>query len=135
MQFNEQDRQHFEAAQGWLALRDWRSANYELEALSPQSRALPEVWRLRVEVYADAGKPLMALAVGQALVEWPKADAMLFVVLARCAVQVNRLEDARRYLEFALSRDTTQAFKLQLLEDDDLADVWGFGRDQPVEPP
>jgi len=48
------DRRHFEAAQGWLALGDWRSANDELENITPLHRAHPDVLALRWAIYAKA---------------------------------------------------------------------------------
>jgi hypothetical protein len=40
------DLRYFDAAQGWLALGDWLSANDELENITPLFRAHPEVLAL-----------------------------------------------------------------------------------------
>lgn len=50
------DKRHLEAAEGWLGLGDWASANAELEEISPKMRAHPDVLLLRCEIYGRAGK-------------------------------------------------------------------------------
>ena len=49
------DRIQVEAAQGWLALGDWRPANDELECVRPEFRAHPDVLAVRWRVYAMGG--------------------------------------------------------------------------------
>jgi hypothetical protein len=50
------DHHHLRAAQGWLELGNWLEANAELENITPQQRAHPDVLRLRVEIYSAADK-------------------------------------------------------------------------------
>ena len=45
---------HLQAAEGWLGLGDWQEANEELEKISPQNRAHPDVLEVRWQVYAAA---------------------------------------------------------------------------------
>jgi predicted Zn-dependent protease len=61
------DQRHFESAQGWLELGDWRSANEELENIQPQMRAHPDVLKMRVEVYSAAKKWDYVIEVAGAL--------------------------------------------------------------------
>ena len=50
------DELRFQAAIGWLELGNWREANEELENISPEQRAHPDVLQVRCKVYHDAGK-------------------------------------------------------------------------------
>jgi len=61
------DRRHLEAAQGWLGLGNWLEANNELEEITPQYRAHPDVLQVRWNIYAKAKKWEMAAEVAQAL--------------------------------------------------------------------
>ena len=45
---------HLNAAQGWLGLGDWNSANDELENIVPLCRAHPAVLAVRYEIYIMA---------------------------------------------------------------------------------
>ena len=62
-----EDQRCLAAAEGWLELGDWREANAELENISPQSRAHPEVLRLRWEIYSNGRKWESALEIAQAI--------------------------------------------------------------------
>ncbi len=55
------------AAQGWLELGDWQSANDELESIAPQLRAHPDVLKLRFGVYSAAKHWELALVVAESL--------------------------------------------------------------------
>jgi predicted Zn-dependent protease len=48
------DRHHLDAAEGWLGLGDWKSADDELTQISSAMRAHPDVLRARWDVYAKA---------------------------------------------------------------------------------
>jgi predicted Zn-dependent protease len=50
------DQHHLRAAEGWLGLGDWLSANDELEEITAQLRAHPDVLELRWQIYAAANK-------------------------------------------------------------------------------
>lgn len=47
-------QRYVEAAEGWLALGDWRSANEELENIEAPLRAHPDVLKMRVEIFSAA---------------------------------------------------------------------------------
>lgn len=63
------DQRYFDAAQGWLALGDYISANDELENITPLFRAHPEVLAVRYQVYAKAEKWDGAFEIARTLVE------------------------------------------------------------------
>jgi tetratricopeptide (TPR) repeat protein len=59
---------HIEAADGWLDLGDWQSANEEPERITPRLRAHPTVLEMRFRVYSAAKHLELALEVPEALV-------------------------------------------------------------------
>src|SRR5436190_23871648 len=63
------DQHHIRSAEGWLELGDWRSANEELDNITPQLRAHPVVLQLRFCVYSAAENWELALAVAEAFVK------------------------------------------------------------------
>jgi Tfp pilus assembly protein PilF len=50
------DQIHLQAAQGWLGLGNHLEANEELEKITAQNRADPDVLEVRWEIYAKAKK-------------------------------------------------------------------------------
>src|SRR5438128_11812210 len=56
MDLEAENQRHLEAAQGWLGLGNWQDANNELENITPQHRADPEVLSVRWGIYSLAGK-------------------------------------------------------------------------------
>jgi predicted Zn-dependent protease len=46
------DRQHLDAAEGWLGLGSWKHADEELADITPEFRAHPAVLRAQYEVFA-----------------------------------------------------------------------------------
>jgi tetratricopeptide (TPR) repeat protein len=50
----EPDSQHLRAAEGWLELGDHLEANEELERITPELRAHPDVLEVRWHIYAHA---------------------------------------------------------------------------------
>ena len=65
--FSLQDKRHFEAAQGWLGLGNWQEANEELEKITPQLKAHPEVLALRIGIFGRAGKWEYAVEIARTL--------------------------------------------------------------------
>ncbi|MCP5523799.1 MAG: hypothetical protein H7A46_21540 [Verrucomicrobiales bacterium] len=124
MLFTLEDRTHLAAAKNWLQSGEWERSKEELEEISPCCRVRSEVLRLRVEIYEFSGNPEAALVLGEALTDWQHADAGLFVALARCCVRVGRQDYAQDWLGQALSRDSTDGFRLRLREDPVLASLW-----------
>jgi hypothetical protein len=52
------DWRHVDAATDWLALVDWESANEEIEQITPEFRAHPDVLAVRWRIFAMGGQPL-----------------------------------------------------------------------------
>jgi len=63
------DHRHLEAAQGWLMLGDYLSANEELDNITPLFRVHPQVLVVRWMVYAKAEKWDVAFEIARTLVE------------------------------------------------------------------
>ena len=63
------DRLYLQAAQGWLELGNHIEANEDLEKITPQLRAHPDVLHLRWEIYAAAKKWEAALDIATALIQ------------------------------------------------------------------
>ena len=61
------DRRHLKAAEGWLELGNVFEANEELENITPQMKAHPDVLCLRWQIYADAKKWEMAAEVARGI--------------------------------------------------------------------
>lgn len=112
------------AADGWLGLGDWESANAELEELPAVLRAHPRVLVLRTRVYAGAGKWEVAEEIGLRVANTDAADAELFLALARCACALGRAADARTRLALAFELDDSREFKFRVLDDRPLAAAW-----------
>jgi Tfp pilus assembly protein PilF len=56
MSLYQTDKHHLNAALGWLGLGDWRSANDEVDNITPKARAHPLVLTVRYMIYAKAEK-------------------------------------------------------------------------------
>ena len=61
------DRQHLDAAQGWLDLGNHIEASEELEQIGPENRSHPDVLQVRWRVYAKAGRWDATLEIATAL--------------------------------------------------------------------
>src|SRR5438045_9585084 len=68
-EFSLHDKRYLEAAQGWLGLGRWDEANEELENITPQYKAHPEVLALRFELYSRAGKWEYAAEIARSISE------------------------------------------------------------------
>lgn len=120
--FSKTDWRHLQAAEGWLALGDWSSANTELEEIQPLQRAHPSVLNLRVQIYAKAKRWHEALLF--AFSAAPSADAQTLVALAICACQTHDLENAKRWVDQAIGLNPSSEFKLRILNDQALRPIW-----------
>ena len=71
------DRFHLNAASGWLGLGDVVSAGDELEQISPDMQARPEVLLVKSEIYFAAKNWNALLPVAETLLqEFPKLDSL-----------------------------------------------------------
>lgn len=92
------DRRQLEAAQGWLELGDWNEANEELERITPQQRAHPDVLRMRVEVYSAAKKWDYVVEVASALCRMVPSEPFGFLRLAFALHELKRTREALNVL-------------------------------------
>jgi tetratricopeptide (TPR) repeat protein len=88
------DRRHLEAAQGWLELGNWLEANKELERITPQLRAHPDVLRMRVEIYSAAKKWDYAAENMNALCRMVPDDSLGYLRLAFALHELKHTKEA-----------------------------------------
>lgn len=94
MKLGDADMRHLLAAQGWLELGDWLSANEELENIQPQMRAHPDVLKMRVEVYSAAKKWDYVIEVAGSLSRLLPEEAFGHVRLAYALHELKRTQEA-----------------------------------------
>jgi tetratricopeptide (TPR) repeat protein len=94
MKLSRQDHIHLEAAEGWLGLGDHNEANEELERISPERHAHPDVLRVRYEVFAKARKWEMAAEIAKAISEIVPQDSFGFVHMAFALHEMRRTKEA-----------------------------------------
>jgi tetratricopeptide (TPR) repeat protein len=63
------DQRHLEAAEGWIGLGNYQEANEELEEITPQLRAHPQVLIVRGQIYAQAKKWEACIEIAEAVVQ------------------------------------------------------------------
>jgi len=61
------DHVHLQAAEGWLEVGNWREANEELNCITPQLRAHPDVLTVRRIVCLKAGDLELAAEIERVL--------------------------------------------------------------------
>jgi len=89
-----EENRSFLAAQGWLELGDWQSAHDELEAVPLQTRAHPDVLKLRVDIYSAAKKWDRVIEMAGALARLLPDQAFGHVRLAYALHELKRTKEA-----------------------------------------
>ena len=92
------DSHHLNAAQGWLGLGDWVSANQELEQISPEYFGDFAVLQTRFQVYAAAKQWAMAVGIARALTAVDPGCAFGWIDWAYALYEQGRIQDARAIL-------------------------------------
>jgi hypothetical protein len=92
------DQRRITAARGWLELGDHLSAFEELECMAPTARALPEVLKLRWEIYNKAGKHGSAFVVAEGLTRLLPDDPQPFIWRAHSTRQMDSIHRATQML-------------------------------------
>jgi tetratricopeptide (TPR) repeat protein len=92
------DKRHLDAAEGWVELGNHLEANEELECITPQLRAHPDVLHVRYRVLAAAKKWEMAAEVAQAIAKLVPTDSFGFFHLAYALHELKRTKEARDVL-------------------------------------
>jgi tetratricopeptide (TPR) repeat protein len=69
MKLEPPDLMHLKTVSGWLGLSNHLEANEELEKITPQNRAHPDVLEVRWEIYAKAGRWEECVDIAQAIIK------------------------------------------------------------------
>src|SRR2546430_11074486 len=72
--FTNPDEIHLEAAEGWLGLGDYVSANEELDLMTPSLRVAPSVLSLRCGIYSAARNWPLAAEAAHSLTQFDPDD-------------------------------------------------------------
>lgn len=88
------DQHHFQAAQGWLELGDWQSANDELENIEAKSRVHPDVLELRWHIYAAAKNWSACVDIGKTLTQLAPKRAISWIHHAFALHELKRTQEA-----------------------------------------
>ena len=98
MQIHREDQIHVEAAEGWFELGNILEASEELEKITPENRAHPEVLELRCRIYQSAGKFEYSLAVSKTLCDQLPKRLNGWLHQARCLHHLGRTHQAYHLL-------------------------------------
>lgn len=88
------DAHHFRAAEGWLELGNPLEAFAELDCITPQFRAHPEVLKLRCQIYQHAKKWELCLEVASALVQHLPEDPIGWITRSFALHELKRTHEA-----------------------------------------
>jgi predicted Zn-dependent protease len=88
------DNKHILAAEGWLDLGDYASANAELDEITPQRRGDWEVLAMRCLVYRQAEKWDYLLALSQSLATLDPQNVSVWIHYAEALHGLGRTEEA-----------------------------------------
>jgi len=102
------DRYHLRAAVGWLELGRHIEANEELEQITAQLRAHPDVLKVRWRVYAKAEKRDACLEIARALTEMEPDKPGGWIDHAQSLHRHNRTQEAHELLASIASRFPNQ---------------------------
>ena len=92
------DTHYLTAAQGWLELGDWASANQELDKISPECCIHATVLQTRYRVYASAKQWAMAAGMARALTVIKPDYALGWIDWAYALYELERTDEARHLL-------------------------------------
>lgn len=122
MTLDQNDTRHFEAATGWLALGDWKSANAELDAISPKMSAHPDVLKLRVAVCCAARRFDMAATISDTLADATPVDGQFWLNRAVALCQLGRWRDAQTAIVICF--DLEPDLRVPARDNPDLKPLW-----------
>lgn len=91
---SEQDRQHLDAAEGWLGLGDHASANEELEQITPEFRAHPKVLALRMDINWKAKNWEAVVELGGAVVKASPKNSFGWIGRSYALHELKRTQEA-----------------------------------------
>ncbi len=89
-----EDAKHLEAAEGWLELGDYLSANEELDKVAPLVRAHPDILEMRARVFAAGKKWDDVMAIAETLTDRLPNRLMGWLLLAQAEHERGDTESA-----------------------------------------
>lgn len=109
MPLEQLDTHHLDTAIGYLELEMFADADAELDLIDLQSRSVPEVLNVRVEVYRGAKKWDLMLAASKELAELDSSHVESIVNYAYETLRARSLQQAKAVLLAAIERDPKPA--------------------------
>ena len=88
------DVHHLRAAQGWLELGNHLEANEELERITPQLRAHPDVLEVRWAIYANAKKWEACVDIADAIIKLAPDRAEAWIHRSFALHELKRTQEA-----------------------------------------
>jgi len=92
------DRQHSQAAAGYVELGMFLEANTELDKIDPFNRAVPEVLALRIEIYRGLAKWELMQELAKRLTDFQPDDLQWTISLAYATRRADSIEAAKEVL-------------------------------------
>jgi hypothetical protein len=92
------DRQHWQAAAGYVELGMFLEADTELDKIDPFNRAAPEVLALRVAIYRGLQKWELMREIAKRLAEFQPNDIQWTISLAYATRRANSIQAAKQVL-------------------------------------
>jgi tetratricopeptide (TPR) repeat protein len=103
------DRQHWQAATGYVELGMFLEADAELDKIDPFNRAAPEVLALRIAIYRGLEKWELMQEIARRLAEFQPDDIQWTMSLAYATRRANSIEAAKKVLLSAEPRFPKEA--------------------------
>jgi predicted Zn-dependent protease len=94
MKLDFSDQRHLDAADGWLGLGDYLSANDELEQITPELRGHPAVLSRRAGIYMKAKRWNEASQIADSLVKLSPGDVYAWVWRSFALHELKRTQEA-----------------------------------------
>lgn len=113
------DRLHLEAAQGWIGLGNYIEANEELEQITAQLRAHPDVLEVRWQIYAAAKKWEVCVDIAAAITTLAPDRPLGWIHRSYALHELKRTEEARDGLVPVVGKfpdDATMRYNLACYE-------------------
>jgi tetratricopeptide (TPR) repeat protein len=104
LKFTPQDLQRLKAAQGWIELGAWDVPNDELENITPQLRAHPDVLKVRFNIYLMGKHFELATAAADGLVKMLPEDSEGWIHRSYALHEMGRTAEAQEKLRPAAEK-------------------------------
>lgn len=88
------DSLHLQAAQGWLELGNFLEADKELDEITPELRAHPDVLLVRCEIYFKAKKWDYVVTVAETLVKMLPKEPQMWINRSFALHELGRTQEA-----------------------------------------